>query len=221
MATWQHTKINIDGRTVKAQAPIIISASRSTDIPAFYADWFFDRLKKGYSAWTNPFNDVKSYVSYDKTRFIVFWSKSPRPLLDYLHILEERNIKCYIQYTLNDYSNKAQSHEISKIYRFQWVESRGVLTIIALVLFLFSAICWGFTAQHQVQESIAYRNIFRVARAYHGASSNDLQYLRNVFLEQGHDKERTQLLRHSDQYEVRWNAVQDSLIRVREEKKIQ
>lgn len=103
MATWKHTEINIDGRLVKAQAPIIVSASRSTDIPAFYADWFFKRLEVGFSAWTNPFNGVKSYVSYDKTRFIVFWSKNPRPLLDYLHILEERDIKCYIQYTLNDY----------------------------------------------------------------------------------------------------------------------
>lgn len=103
MATWKHTEIDIDGRPVKAQAPIIVSASRSTDIPAFYADWFFKRLEVGFSAWTNPFNGVKSYVSYDKTRFIVFWSKNPRPLLDYLHILEERDIKCYIQYTLNDY----------------------------------------------------------------------------------------------------------------------
>lgn len=96
----------IEGRPVKAQAPIIVSASRSTDIPAFYADWFFDRLDKGYSAWTNPFNGVKSYVSYDETRFIVFWSKNPRPLLEHLHKLEERNIKCYIQYTLNDYENE-------------------------------------------------------------------------------------------------------------------
>ncbi len=106
MATWKHTDLLIDNRLVKAQAPIIISASRSTDIPAFYADWFFKRLEIGYSTWTNPFNGVKSYVSYGKTRFIVFWSKNPRPLLDYLHILEERNIKCYIQYTLNDYENE-------------------------------------------------------------------------------------------------------------------
>lgn len=106
MATWQHIDISIDGRSVKAQAPIIVSASRSTDIPAFYADWFFKRLEIGYSAWTNPFNGVKSYVSYDRTRFIVFWSKNPCPLLDYLHILEERNINCYIQYTLNDYENE-------------------------------------------------------------------------------------------------------------------
>lgn len=103
MATWDHTKLLINGQIVEAQTPVIVSASRSTDIPAFYADWFFKRLEIGYSAWTNPFNGVKSYVSYDKTRFIVFWSKNPRPLLDYLHILEERNIKCYIQYTLNDY----------------------------------------------------------------------------------------------------------------------
>lgn len=103
MASWEHTEIMIDGQSVKAQAPIIVSASRSTDIPAFYADWFFDRLEKGYSAWTNPFNGVKSYVSYDKTRFIVFWSKNPRPLLPYLHLLKVKGIKCYIQYTLNDY----------------------------------------------------------------------------------------------------------------------
>lgn len=84
MASWEHTDIIVDGQPVKAQAPIIVSASRSTDIPAFYADWFFDRLKKGYSAWTNPFNGVKSYVSYDKTRFIVF---GQRILVRFFHIL--------------------------------------------------------------------------------------------------------------------------------------
>ena len=106
MATWKHTDIEIDGKLVKAQAPIIVSASRSTDIPAFYADWFFKRLEIGYSAWTNPFNGVKSYVSYDKTRFIIFWSKNPRPLLTHLDELKERGIGCYIQYSLNDYEEE-------------------------------------------------------------------------------------------------------------------
>lgn len=103
MATWNYTDLSIDGREVKAQTPLIVSASRSTDIPAFYAKWFFKRLEIGYSAWTNPFNGVKSYVSYRDTRFIVFWSKNPQPLLQYLPILERRGIKCYIQYSLNDY----------------------------------------------------------------------------------------------------------------------
>lgn len=107
MASWQHSEIVIDGQTVKAQAPLIVSASRSTDIPAFYADWFFYRLDKaGYSAWTNPFNGVKSYVSYKDTRFIVFWSKNPKPLLSYLPILKQRGIGCYIQYSLNDYAEE-------------------------------------------------------------------------------------------------------------------
>ena len=107
MATWNKIrKPDDNGTVVEMQAPLIVSASRSTDIPAFYADWFFDRLQKGYSAWINPFNGVKHYVSYSNTKFIVFWSKNPQPLLPYLHILKERNIKCYIQYTLNDYEEE-------------------------------------------------------------------------------------------------------------------
>ena len=95
-----------DGEIVDAQSPVIVSASRSTDIPAFYADWFLHRLKVGYSAWTNPFNGVRSYVAYDKTRLIVFWSKNPQPLLNNggcLDYLAHKGINCYIQYTLNDY----------------------------------------------------------------------------------------------------------------------
>lgn len=100
-------QITLDsGVSAEAQAPVIVSASRSTDIPAFYADWFFERLKRGYSAWTNPFNGATSYVSYRNTRFIVFWSKNPRPLLEHLDYLAERNIGCYIQYTLNDYETE-------------------------------------------------------------------------------------------------------------------
>ncbi len=90
----------------KAIFPVVVSASRSTDIPAFYVDWFFNRIEKGYSAWTNPFNGVKSYVGYAYTKFIVFWSKNPRPLLKYIDELKKRGIGCYIQYTLNDYEEE-------------------------------------------------------------------------------------------------------------------
>lgn len=92
-----------NGAEVLAQAPLIISASRATDIPAFYADWFFRRFEKGYVRWRNPFSGQDSYVSFANTRFIVFWSKNPAPLLSHLSTLKEREIGCYIQYTLNDY----------------------------------------------------------------------------------------------------------------------
>lgn len=116
MASWDQIEIiRENGEKVKAQAPVIISASRSTDIPAFYADWFFHRLRVGYSAWTNPFNGVKGYVSYQNTRFIVFWSKNPRPLLEHLDELKERGISCYIQYTLNDYINEGLEPNVPNV----------------------------------------------------------------------------------------------------------
>ena len=108
MASWKHTEIVIDGQPVTAQAPVIVSASRSTDIPAFYSDWFFHRLSVGYSAWKNPFNGKYSYVSYNYTKFIVFWSKNPLSLLNHLNKLKILNggIGCYIQYTMNDYDKE-------------------------------------------------------------------------------------------------------------------
>lgn len=51
---------NDNGMAVLAQAPVIVSASRATDIPAFYADWFFNRLEKGYVRWRNPFSGQDS-----------------------------------------------------------------------------------------------------------------------------------------------------------------
>lgn len=91
------------GEKVEAVAPVIISASRSTDIPAFYAKWFFNRLAKGYCTWINPFNQKKQYISFSKCKVIVFWTKNPEPIIPYLHILDKMGIHYYFQVTLNDY----------------------------------------------------------------------------------------------------------------------
>ncbi len=91
---------------MKSVAPVIISASRSTDIPAFYAKWFFNRLAMGYCVWTNPFNQQKMDVSFKNCKVIVFWTKNPKPILPYLHELDERGIHYYFQVTLNDYEQE-------------------------------------------------------------------------------------------------------------------
>lgn len=99
-------KINITtekGESVEALAPVIISASRSTDIPAFYADWFIKRLKLCYCAWYNPFNQQKMYISFKNCKVVVFWTKNPKPLMPYLYELDKRGIHYYFQYTVNDY----------------------------------------------------------------------------------------------------------------------
>ena len=83
------------GDSVMSQAPFIISASRATDIPAFYADWFIERLKQGYVKWKNPFNGVPLYVSFEQTRLIFFWSKNKKPMLQHLDFLDKQNEYSY------------------------------------------------------------------------------------------------------------------------------
>lgn len=69
---------NDTGEQVEATAPVIVSASRSTDIPAFYAKWFFNRLAKGYCAWYNPFNQQKMYIFVQKLQGGDFLDKEPK-----------------------------------------------------------------------------------------------------------------------------------------------
>ncbi len=83
--------------------PVVVSASRSTDIPAFYSKWFINRLKAGYSVWVNPFNQKRQLVKFDKTRLVVFWSKNPKPLIRILPEIDKLEINYYFQFTLNDY----------------------------------------------------------------------------------------------------------------------
>jgi hypothetical protein len=91
---------------VEAIAPLIVSASRSTDIPAFYGDWFMDRLAAGYVSWKSPFGGGPLYVSFQKTRVFAFWSKNPEPFLPYLDTLDLTGYNYYFLFTLNDYDNE-------------------------------------------------------------------------------------------------------------------
>lgn len=86
---------------------MIISASRRTDIPAFYSQWFINRVREGYCFVVNPFNRKQvSRVSLlpSDVEVIAFWTKNPGPLLNNLHELDERGFKYYFQYTINGYS---------------------------------------------------------------------------------------------------------------------
>ena len=84
---------------------MIISASRRTDIPAFYAPWLMNRIRAGYCTVPNPFN--RSQVSTIALRpedvdAIFFWTRNPRPLLPALDELDDRGYRYYFQYTLLD-----------------------------------------------------------------------------------------------------------------------
>ena len=63
---------------------MILSASRRTDIPNYYSEWFFNRLQEGYLYVKNPMNACqisKITLSPDTLDCIVFWTKNPEPML--------------------------------------------------------------------------------------------------------------------------------------------
>ena len=103
------------GEAVEAVAPVIISASRSTDIPAFFARWFINRLAKGYCVWYNPFNQQPMHISFENTKVVVFWTKNPEPLIKYLPELDARGIHYYFQYTLNDYEKEGFEPNVASL----------------------------------------------------------------------------------------------------------
>ena len=94
-------------KSVTADRPykIIISASRRTDIPAFYMPWFMGQVKKGSFEVTNPFNQRVSIVpaTPDKVDTIVFWSKNFGPFLDksYGEQLLKQGFHLFFNFTIN------------------------------------------------------------------------------------------------------------------------
>ena len=93
-------------RSLEAIAPLIISASRSTDIPAFYGDWFSERLLRGYATWINPFSGAAQHVSFARARVFVFWTKNPRPFLPVLRALIREGRQVQVLFTVNDYADE-------------------------------------------------------------------------------------------------------------------
>ncbi len=85
---------------------MIISASRRTDIPAFYSDWFMSKVREGMVEVQNPFraDQIKTVsLRQEDVDIIVFWSKNPAPLVAYLKELDVRGFKYYFLFTINAY----------------------------------------------------------------------------------------------------------------------
>ena len=91
---------------------MILSVSRRTDIPAFYSDWFINRLREEVVLVRNPMNyhSVSQInLSPNVVDCIVFWSKNPKPMFKYLDEIEDK-YKFYFQYTINAYENDMEPY---------------------------------------------------------------------------------------------------------------
>ena len=85
---------------------MIISASRRTDIPAFYSQWFMNRIATGFVDSVNPFNRkqvTRIQLSPKDVDCIVFWTKDATPMLSHLAKLERLGYKYYFQFTVTPY----------------------------------------------------------------------------------------------------------------------
>jgi len=83
---------------------MIISVSRRTDIPAYYSEWFVNRIKAGFVLVRNPRNPrqvSKIRLSPDVIRGIVFWTKNPANMMK--HLSELSDYMYYFQFTLTPY----------------------------------------------------------------------------------------------------------------------
>lgn len=83
---------------------MFISASRRTDIPSHYSEWFMNRIRAGFVLVRNPVNPrqvSRVSLSPDVVDGIVFWTKNPIPMLDRLDGLDGY-MYCF-QFTLNAY----------------------------------------------------------------------------------------------------------------------
>ncbi len=82
----------------------IVSASRRTDIPAFYAQWFMDGLKRGAIEFIHPYSGQRLNVSLKPNDVIafVFWSKNFCGFIDHLEWIR-KDYACVFHYTINEY----------------------------------------------------------------------------------------------------------------------
>ena len=90
---------------------MILSVSRRTDIPAFYSDWFFNRIHEGYVDVRNPMNAhqvSRIKITPDVVDCIVFWTKNPYNMLMRLDELKEYNY--YFQFTINPYDKQIEKN---------------------------------------------------------------------------------------------------------------
>jgi hypothetical protein len=85
---------------------LIFSASRRTDIPAFYGEWFLGRLRAGEIMSRNPVNPrqiTRFIFTPGDIEGIVFWTKDPRNFMKYLDEVDSMGYRYYFQFTVTAY----------------------------------------------------------------------------------------------------------------------
>ncbi|MDX9786975.1 MAG: DUF1848 family protein [Desulfobacterales bacterium] len=99
---------------MKTPPKIVLSASRRTDIPAFYMDWFMAGITAGVFEVKNPYNGRTRQVpaTTDTVHTIVFWSKNFGPFIQggYERTLKQMGFHLFFNFTINSESTALEPH---------------------------------------------------------------------------------------------------------------
>ncbi len=94
---------------------MILNTGNRTDIPAFYSDWFYNRIKAGYVMTRNPYN-VKNVTKYKLSSELIdvicFCTKNPEPMLKRIDELHEFNQFWFVSIT--PYSKDVEPNVVNK-----------------------------------------------------------------------------------------------------------
>lgn len=90
---------------------MIINTGQRTDIPAFYAKWFANRIKAGFVLVRNPYNPqmvTRYQLDPEVVDAICFCTKNPEPMLPYMQLLRPYGQFWYV--TITPYGKEIEPH---------------------------------------------------------------------------------------------------------------
>lgn len=94
---------------------MIVSASYKTDIPAWYGQWFMNRLRAGYCRMVNPYNNVASTVPLTREAVdgFVFWTRNLGPFVEHLAEVRERGFPFIVHHGLMGYPRALELTQVA------------------------------------------------------------------------------------------------------------
>ena len=152
-------------------AKIIISASRRTDIPAFYMPWFMRQIKRGSFEVTNPFNQLVSFVpaTPDKVHTIAFWSKNYGLFLNknYGEQLINKGYHLFFNFTINSDCIDLEPNVPPLIERLAQLEQLGQRFGPDTINWRFDPLCFFKTGEGKLGDNLAdFSNVAAKAAEY-------------------------------------------------------
>lgn len=182
---------------------MIISASYRTDIPAFYGDWFLNRLDAGYCLVENPYSGQPYRVSLKRGDVdgFVFWTKNAGPFLPKLAELARRGYPFIVLYSINGYP-RALEHSV--------VESRRAVEHIKQLADTYSprVPVWRYDPivfSSQTTPDFHRANFERLARALEGLADEVAISFANIY-----QKSRRNMDAAGEQYGFTWDDPEDA-----------